>query len=310
MKPARVTKPQSNSTSSPGLEKSKTPTVSALEELPTRPSITKCSCTESIQDASTSRIKCPLQDVEYMLNLPTDRPKLACIPSDSAIKSLPPFLLGEKVVLYGGMAVRANDQTADRCVVTVFDHSKYAQDGTFSVQTDNGSIIHGISGLRLEPLGTKSCETPRYVDVFVHKMGHVGKGLNLRELSACPPKQFEEQQLIRMVEKYSKLIRLNYETNRNMAVVLSRRATLFAALGHFKESLDDTERAIQLEPRYTVAYYRKGYALCSLGRFAEACVEFRKVQSSFSAILVLLISARAWSSIQAALVFAMHWTLR
>ncbi|KAF0769994.1 hypothetical protein AaE_002637 [Aphanomyces astaci] len=61
-----------------------------------------------------------------------------------------------------------------------------------------------------------------------------------------------------------------------MAVILSRRATLYAALGHYNESLDDAEHAIQLEPNFSTAYFRKGYALCSLGRYAEACVEFRK----------------------------------
>ncbi|RHY07997.1 hypothetical protein DYB36_007157, partial [Aphanomyces astaci] len=45
--------------------------------------------------------------------------------------------------------------------------------------------------------------------------------------------------------------------------------------------LEPTGKASET-PRYVdtfvhkMAYFRKGYALCSLGRYAEACVEFRK----------------------------------
>ncbi|KAF0776191.1 hypothetical protein AaE_000108, partial [Aphanomyces astaci] len=266
-----------------------------------RVSITKCKCSGDALAAAgslsknpeTPSVKCPLHDVEYIHTLPVDRLKLACIPSQSGIKALPPFILGEEVYMYGGLPPSSQLHSApprtpaippsppkdahDKCVVTVVDDSKYSIDGTFSVQTESGVVYHGISGLRLEPTG-KASETPRYVDTFVHKMGRRGTGFSLRDLSTYMPHQLEHGQLLAMLEQYSKLIRLKYESNRNMAVILSRRATLYAALGHYNESLDDAEHAIQLEPNFSTAYFRKGYALCSLGRYAEACVEFRKVR--------------------------------
>ncbi|ETW10558.1 hypothetical protein H310_00825 [Aphanomyces invadans] len=276
----------------------------ALNALPDtnsrRNTFIKCRCSSdamaggslSSKDPETtaSSARCPLHDVVYMHSLPVDRPKLACIPPQSSIRALPPFILGEVVYLYGGLpqtpVLHASPRSTpailvlhkdahDKCLVTVVEDDRYQIDGTFSVQTEGGIVYHGISGLRLEPTGT-AIETPRYVDTFVHNMGRRGIGLRLRDLSTYMPHQLEHTHILTMLEKYSKLIRLNYESNRNMAVILSRRATLYAALGHYSESLEDAEQAIRLEPNFTTAYFRKGYALCSLGRYAEACVEFRR----------------------------------
>jgi hypothetical protein len=124
--------------------------------------------------------------------LPIDRQKLACLPSQASIKTLPPFQIGDKVYLVGSLSDGSSGtaamelssprlppqsslkrlHTQQTCrkplIVRIVDDRQYLQDGTFSiavignhdrndgeVDEDNdqdGKIYHGISGLRLEPI--------------------------------------------------------------------------------------------------------------------------------------------------------------
>ncbi|OQR83306.1 hypothetical protein ACHHYP_14863 [Achlya hypogyna] len=252
------------------------------------PHAIKCLCSRRIAvkgGADTSL--CPMHALDYISELPIDRPKLACIPPAASIKSLPPFVVGEDVVLLGGLPEVASPPKSPlrkshpfeqlRARVTIVSDDTYGTDGTFSVRSTDGVVYHGISSMRLESLNKGPADvTPRFVDKLILKMGRNGAELNVRELSIAPSTELPLQQLDTMLQQYSKLIRLKYLSPVNMATVLARRSSLYAALGQYDASLADANAAITLEPSLTNGYYRKGVALASLGEFPDACVAFRQ----------------------------------
>ncbi len=79
-----------------------------------------------------------------------------------------------------------------------------------------------------------------------------------------------------LVEKYTEVLRRHSQPwGEDLAEVLSRRSTLHFSLGALHQARDDAARCVELQPLYTVGYYRLGLAHFALGDFPAAAHAFR-----------------------------------
>ena len=60
-------------------------------------------------------------------------------------------------------------------------------------------------------------------------------------------------------------------------IYLSNRAFAHLKLENFGSALEDAGKAIEIEPTYTKAYYRRGSAHLALLHFKEGLADFKKV---------------------------------
>jgi tetratricopeptide (TPR) repeat protein len=90
------------------------------------------------------------------------------------------------------------------------------------------------------------------------------------------PAELEYEEVQEMIFNYTKAIEMNTETPDNLAILYARRSTLLAALEDFEASLNDAKSSIDFDPKTSIGYYRKGFALCGLKQFGLAAEAFQQ----------------------------------
>ncbi|GMF16536.1 unnamed protein product [Phytophthora fragariaefolia] len=75
---------------------------------------------------------------------------------------------------------------------------------------------------------------------------------SLSMLTLDTPTILPLQEAQEMLELYNKIIRVNNQTQKNMAVMYTRRSTLLAAMGKYLAALQDSEQVLKLDPKSTV----------------------------------------------------------
>ena len=98
------------------------------------------------------------------------------------------------------------------------------------------------------------------------------------------------------VEAYTAAIDLWMETHDRAVLYSNRSAARLKIAGEKQKALSDAERAVQLDPKYAKAHFRKGQALRALGDAAkavEAMEEVLKLEPSDGAATVALSELRA-----------------
>lgn len=67
------------------------------------------------------------------------------------------------------------------------------------------------------------------------------------------------------------------EGDPNNYLTLYRRATVYQAQGRARAALDDLNKALEIQPGFTLARVQKGNILLKLGRLDEAHIQLEKV---------------------------------
>lgn len=88
---------------------------------------------------------------------------------------------------------------------------------------------------------------------------------------------FVEGKFMEAEELYTKILA---EFDNDRAVILTNRSAARLSLGKVNEALDDAQKAIESDRRWTKAYYRKASALEQLKRYLESIVLIRMPEIS------------------------------
>eukprot|EP00033_Pygsuia_biforma_P000938 GCRY01001080.1.p1 GENE.GCRY01001080.1~~GCRY01001080.1.p1 ORF type:complete len:486 (+),score=146.74 GCRY01001080.1:152-1609(+) len=87
---------------------------------------------------------------------------------------------------------------------------------------------------------------------------------------------FKKQQWHESVDLYSKAIEINPKST----AYLGNRAFAHLKLENYGSCIQDAEAAIDIDPNYTKAYYRRGNALFCLGHYKKALADFKLVMDT------------------------------
>ena len=94
---------------------------------------------------------------------------------------------------------------------------------------------------------------------------------------------FKVQKYAEALEKYNEAITESEdpnipedEVNPNLKVYLSNRSFCHIRMENFGSAIMDAGEAVELDDKFTKAYYRRGCAYLGLAKYAEAAKDFRK----------------------------------
>ncbi|MFS7939607.1 putative protein-serine/threonine phosphatase [Helianthus anomalus] len=74
------------------------------------------------------------------------------------------------------------------------------------------------------------------------------------------------------IDLYIKAIELNGQN----VVYWANRAYSHTKLEEYGSAIQDASRAIEIDPKYSKGYYRRGAAYLSMGKFKDALKDFKK----------------------------------
>ncbi|CAD6334342.1 unnamed protein product [Miscanthus lutarioriparius] len=85
---------------------------------------------------------------------------------------------------------------------------------------------------------------------------------------------FKANKFSQAIELYSQAIELNSSN----AVYFANRAFAHTKLEEYGSAVQDATKAIEIDPRYSKGYYRRGAAYLAMGKFKEALKDFQQVK--------------------------------
>ncbi|KAJ1687540.1 hypothetical protein LUZ63_018930 [Rhynchospora breviuscula] len=94
------------------------------------------------------------------------------------------------------------------------------------------------------------------------------------ELKTAANEAFKANKFSQAIELYSEAI----EHNGSNAVYWANRAFAHTKLEEYGSAISDATNAIELDPRYSKGYYRRGIAHLAMGKFKEALKDFQQLK--------------------------------
>nr|CAB3459860.1 unnamed protein product [Digitaria exilis] len=94
------------------------------------------------------------------------------------------------------------------------------------------------------------------------------------ELKLKANEAFKANKFSQAIELYSQAIELNTSN----AVYWANRAFAHTKLEEYGSAVQDATKAIEIDPRYSKGYYRRGAAYLAMGKFKEALKDFQQVK--------------------------------
>ncbi|KAK9076316.1 hypothetical protein SSX86_004650 [Deinandra increscens subsp. villosa] len=85
---------------------------------------------------------------------------------------------------------------------------------------------------------------------------------------------FKANKFSQAIDLYTKAIELNGEN----AVYWANRAFSHAKLEEYGSAIQDASKAVEIDPKYSKGYYRRGAAYLAMGKFKEALKDFQQVK--------------------------------
>ncbi|KAL3502844.1 hypothetical protein ACH5RR_037293 [Cinchona calisaya] len=94
------------------------------------------------------------------------------------------------------------------------------------------------------------------------------------ELKVLANEAFKDHKFAQAIELYTQAI----EVNSDNAVYWANRAFAHTKLEEYGSAILDATKAVEIDPKYSKGYYRRGAAYLAMGKFKEALKDFQQVK--------------------------------